>query len=487
MESWQQLLNTALLGTNRQALPTIKATGALEEALQTISNAGLDREDLLLHSGALLMNYRQAGCKTLHIEDAITHVCPEEEKRYCSQDAVSSLLEAIALGSNALTKYWLECCSKAGYILPPALLPMLMDKAVASKQLRAPLMACYGKRGEWLALLNPDWELLIPGNEMELSTDTWETGSIGQRCAVLNASRKDDPDAGLSMLIETWKQENAATRAALLECLETGLNDNDIPWLQQLTAEKSIKVKEKSWELLRQLPASDIVQQYWELVASAITLQNNHIGITDLELPLAPEIYKSGIDKLPASSMKLSDEMYQLQQLVAAVPCSFFSGLLQEDISTCVKLLSAAGFETPLLKAAIQFKETEWLTALLQQTSAFYPDVFHLAPAADLQAYAMRFVEKEGSAVILKMGESSVEWSVPLTEQIFKFIAMHPYSYNRNYFLELAHLLPTAVLKVDDKNIFGDILYNQAAWKSLRENLSQLLACKSAILHQFQF
>ncbi|NIG54944.1 DUF5691 domain-containing protein [Chitinophaga sp. Cy-1792] len=486
MESWQQLINTALLGTNRQALPPLKTAGPLTDALQLVSNTAPDREALLLQTGAILMNYRQAGCQSLYMEDTLIRVSPDEERPYCSQEAVGSLTEAIELGSNALTKYWLELCSKAGHLIPPALLPMLMDKAIAAKQLRTPLMTCYGKRGEWLALLNPDWELLIPGNEMELSTATWETGTTGQRCAVLNATRKEDPDSGLTLLMETWKQENAATRAALLECLETGLNSNDIPWLQQLTAEKSIKVKEKAWELLRLLPESDIVQQYWQLIKSSITLQNGHIGITEPELPLPADIYKSGIDKLPASAMNLTDELYQLQQLIAAVPCSFFQEYLQEDITTCVQLLSAAGFEKPLLKAAITFKETAWITALLQQTSEFYPDVFHLIAANDLQLYAMRFVEKEGSAVILKMGESSTEWSIPLTEQIFKFIAMHPYSYNRNYFLELAHLLPTAVLQTEDKNIFGDILYNQTAWKSLRDNLSALLACKSAMHHQFQ-
>ncbi|MBV7529722.1 DUF5691 domain-containing protein [Chitinophaga sp. sic0106] len=482
MEHWQQLINIALLGTGKQALPAIPADDEPGTALAVIRHdATNDREDVLLKTGAILLNYRQAGTTTLPGDHLPIHTAASETRTYCSPEAVASLQEAMDLGSNALTKHWLELCADAGYILPPALLPILMDKATGSKQLRTPLMKCCGNRGMWLAQLNPDWHLLLPGHEININTDTWETGTLPQRCEVLTQKRAADPEAALTMLMETWKQENAATRAALLECLQTELNPNDIPWLQQVTADKSGKVKEKAWELLRKLPASEIVQSYQQLVAAAINSIDGAILLTELQLPLPAIIYQSGIDKLPPSALHMSDETYQLQQLVAQVPCSFLSTHLELAPTSCVTQLAAAGMEAALLKAAINFRETDWIGYILEQTNTFYPEVFHLVPSDVLEAYAMRFAEKEGSAVILRMGTGTTTWGLAITQQIFKFIAMHPYSYNRNYFLELAHLLPVDILQTDEKNYFGDILYNQQAWKSLREKLFELIACKAAI------
>ncbi|SHM82130.1 hypothetical protein SAMN05444266_111163 [Chitinophaga jiangningensis] len=482
MELWQQIINTALLGTDKQALPPIPADDELGAALAVIRHdTGNDREDVLLKTGAVLFNYRQAGTTAMPADELLPNTAAPETRAYCSPEAVASLQEAMDLGSNALTKHWLELCADAGYLLPPAMLPLLMDKATGSKQLRAPLMKCCGNRGLWLAQLNPDWHLLLPGHEIEINADTWETGTLPQRCEALTQRRAEDPEAALTMLMETWKQENAATRAALLECLQTELNPNDIPWLQQLTADKSLKVKEKAWELLRKLPQSEIVQSYQQLVAAAINSIDGNIFISELQLPLPANIYQSGIDKLPPSALHMSDETYQLQQLVAQVPCSFLSTHLALPPATCVTQLASAGMEAALLKAAIHFNETAWISHILEQTNTFYPEVFHLAPPAVLEAYAMRFAEKEGSAVILRMGTGTTTWGLAITQQIFKFIAMHPYSYNRNYFLELAHLLPVDILHTDEKNYFGDILYNQQAWKSLKEKLFELIACKAAI------
>jgi len=486
MEHWQLLMNTALLGTGKQALPAMTARDELGTALAAIrQDAANDREDVLLKTGAVLLNYRQAGITALPADNLSAATAAPETRPYCSQEAVASLQEAMDLGSNALTKHWLELCADAGYLLPPALLPLLMDKATGSKQLRAPLMKCCGNRGFWLAQLNPDWAILLPGHGVEISAGAWETGTLPQRCEALTRKRSEDPEAALTMLMETWKQENAATRAALLECLQTELSPNDIPWLQQLTADKSLKVKEKAWELLRQLPQSEIVQSYQQLVAAAINNIDGAIIITELQLPLPANIYQSGIDKLPPSALHMSDETYQLQQLVAQVPCSFLSKHLDLPPAACVQQLAAAGMEAAMLKAAIHFKETDWIEHILEQSHTFYPEVFHLASPAKLEAYAMRFAEKEGSAVILRMGAGTTPWGLAITQQIFRFIAMHPYSYNRNYFLELAHLLPVEILHIDEKRYFGDILYNQQAWKSLKEKLFELIACKAAMQQQF--
>ncbi|MBV8251958.1 MAG: hypothetical protein JO154_05055 [Chitinophaga sp.] len=487
MESWQQLINTALLGTGRQALPELQTTAALYDALLHIRQDNEnDREEVLLKTGALLLNFRQAGMMPIVLPEATMTACLPETKPYCHPDAVPPLTQALTHGSIALTRYWMEHCANAGCIVPARVLPTLLEEAKGNRKLREPLIACYGNRGQWLANLNADWHAMLPTDTASIAEDAWTTGTLPQRCEVLTKVRETHPEEGRQLLIDTWKQENAATKAELMDCLRTGLSAADIAWLQEATTEKSLKVKEKAWKLLRRLPLSDIVQTYWQLIKTAIQAVNGQLITSDLTLPLPAEVYQSGIDKLPPSAIKMTDETYQLQQLVAHVPCSFFTTYLEEDMPTCLQWLTAAGFEESLLTAAIRFEEEAWIIAILENTNTFYPDVFHHAPAKVLEAYALRFVEKEGSSVILRMGAAKEEWGLTFTGQVFRFVAMHPYSYNMNFFLELAHLLPVAILEVDEKSYFGDILYNQQAWKNLRDKLFELIRCKATILQQFQ-
>ncbi len=486
MESWQQLINTALLGTGRQALPELQASEALYDALLHIrQDTENDREEVLLKSGALLMNFRQAGMMPLELPEATITACLPESKPYCHPDAVSSLTQVLTLGSIALTRLWMEHCANAGCIVPPRLLPILLEEAKGNRKLREPLMACYGNRGQWLAQLNPDWQALLTTDTIDIAADAWTTGTLSQRSEVLTKMRETNREEGLRMLIEIWKQENAATKAELMDCLRTGLSAADIAWLQEATTEKSLKVKEKAWKLLRRLPQSDIVQTYWQLIKTAIQAVDGQLITSDITLPLPAEVYQSGIDKLPPSAMNMTDETYQLQQLVAHVPCSFFTAYLEQDLATCLQWLTAAGFEESLLTAAIRFEEEAWIIAILENTHTFYPDVFHHAPPKVLEAYALRFVDKEGSGVILRMGAAKEEWGITFTQQVFRFIAMHPYSYNMNFFLELAHLLPVAILESDERSYFGDILYNQQAWKNLRDKLFELIRSKAAMLQHF--
>ena len=104
MQTWDQIINTALLGTDKRPLAANELPVELAEAAVLVQNNTTDKEEQFLQTAALVFNYRQCGVMPLQKEGVTIVKAAAEEKRYCSVLAMQTLNDILDSESN-------PCCS----------------------------------------------------------------------------------------------------------------------------------------------------------------------------------------------------------------------------------------------------------------------------------------------------------------------------------------------------------------------------------------
>ena len=486
---WNNIVNTALLGTGKKQLRKEDLPPALSAAADIVLyDRSLDVETQFLHLASIALNYRQSGTSPLHDAGVTPDAAPPEDNPYCSAPAWQALQTALDMGLQPLIGFWLEACAAAAQIAPPEFIPILLDMAVKEKSWRQLALTVCGKRGEWLGALNPDWAF----KRTDSVDERWQTGSLDDRKAVLADFRLEDATKGREHLQQTWAQENAATRAELLKVMGIQLSDADVPWLETLLTDKSQKVKEEVWSLLKQLPGSSIVTLYWQLLQkSIIPGQNGFFNKKSLEislqLPSDKRIADSGIQLL-SSSKSISDDAFILFQLASYVPPSWWEAHFNTDKKGVLAYFASNDFTQHFVQAlglaAIRFKDQDWLMLVLKESKEFFKDALEVLPVHEQEAYALRFFEKEPQYVIRFLSECNYEWSLPVTRELFKWIAKNPYQYNRNFFDKQVQRIPLAIAG-ELESFTPELPAYQATWKNTSEHILRLLSCKAAIIKAF--
>ncbi|HUP10613.1 MAG TPA: DUF5691 domain-containing protein, partial [Niastella sp.] len=295
MQTWDQIINTALLGTDKRPPVANDLPEALSEAAALIQQSTTDKEEQFLQLASLAFNYRQCGTMPVKNESVTIEKAGAEEKQYCSRLAMQTLKDILDSESNSLLQFWLQHCSEKERIVAPEFVPLLMNVGIQQKKLQNLVVACCGNRGEWLSRFNPEWNFSMATTDEEL----WQTGSAEQRKTVLEQLRKTDADTARNWLIKTWPQEDAGTKIEFMLLLGINIGAADIEFLESLSREKSKKVKEIAIWLLKQIPESSVVKQYQQLLQQTASAGGKGINI---QLPALDEsIFKTGIDKLSNS------------------------------------------------------------------------------------------------------------------------------------------------------------------------------------------
>lgn len=492
MESWNHIINTALLGTDKKALRKEDMDAAIAEVFDLITQGGGGKEETFLQTAALVYNYRQCGFVPLK-KEALLPLAEAEEKAYASTHAHAVLKDVMAAGSASLLLFWMKQCADKACIVAPEFIPPLFATAVKEKYLQPLATAVCGRRGEWLAGFNKDWQWGEAADEEE----RWQTGSLAQRKSVLAQTRKTDPATARGLLQQTWPQESAAAKAELLEEMLANLSDEDLPWLEEVAAEKSTKVKAVAEKLLSVLPSSNLSQRYEAAVKQSIrlTVSKGILGIgakTSLEIKLsaeAKEIFKSGVED--EKDKKVSEEGFILKQLVGRVPPRFWEEQFSMERKKIIALFAAeekyGPYTTALVKAAVRFKDLDWLRAVLAaDTETFHEDVLAVLPQEEAEGYALRFMDDEKAAgqVLQHTTAFAAEWSLPFAKAVLRFTATNPYQYHKGFYSNTAAVLPVPVVAELEKCTPKEEHLRQQ-WSNLSEHIAKLLALKLQTLKAF--
>jgi Family of unknown function (DUF5691) len=485
MERWNNIINTALLGTAKKQADNHGLNGPLQTAADTIlGNTAADKEEQFLQLASVIYNYRQSGTQPVTAAVQPVPVCAAETKACCPPAAIRVLQPVLETDSIQLLLLWLEYCTNANLLLPPAQLPVMLDKAWRNKSLRVLTAAAGGHRAEWLGQFNPDWNF---SRVAETPEERWENGATAQRVEALKEIRATDPAMALTWLQQTWPKESATVKAELLTVLEQPPLATDITWLESLLSEKSKQVKEILIRLLKKLPGSSLHEQYWQIVAGAIQAQEDgHVVVALPELK-DDRIFQSGIEKL-SNDKKISDDTHILYQLISLVHPSrwenHFGRTPAEVVSLFLRYEALQPFVPALVQAITWFEDQQWATTFMQHSETFYIDIIPMLPTDQQQQLSEQFFDQYPETIIKYASNNPAEWSVALCTKIMRYAATQPYTYNQLFMNNVIRQIPVAISATLD-NIVPAESYHVGYWNNIKVHLGRLLQAKSQLPGSF--
>lgn len=492
MQTWNNLVNNALLGTAKKQPSRQELPPELQPAWDAVTATQPAPADLLLQVASITSAYRQNGLMPLAGGEGEIAIAPAETQPYCGAFAMSVLHDVLAEESQPLLHYWLIQCAAKQQLVWPEYVPELLEAAVQYKEVRHLATQCCGERGQWLAGLHAGWDFA----QTQDAATRWQTGNLDQRLQVLTEQRTVNAAQGRELLQETWNQENAATRAALLAIMETGLSKKDLPWLETLVNDKSQKVREEAVHLLGLIPESPLVLQYWNVLQQAVTLHKGRTvlgigGKKTIQIALPPDadpgIYKHGIQKL-SNQKEFTDDEYIVYQLMEAVPPVHWEDAFEADPADIIGWLEAdkkqKKFVKALAAAALRFKDQRWIEALAMHATTFYIETLAFLPEALQDKYAVTAFEADPEATLRIVGNYARKWPLDLARAIFSLTAKQPYQYSKNFYQLHIRRIPESIATELDK-LGPQDGYNIHLWTNTAQYIQKLITIKANTIKAF--
>lgn len=483
-----------MIGTDKKPLVMEEMPGLLAEAVSVIdTNPSKQKEEKFLQLAALIYNYNQCGSLPLHAAAPMSE-SPAEELEYCDTAAVNVLKEILNEGIGSLLEFWLQLCYNKRLIVQSEIVPNLLMVAAHTIALRPLISFCCGKRGEWLGTFNSDWNF-VSGESDE---DTWQTGTLELRKEVLRRTRTTDITKTREWLQQCWPQEDANTKTALLEVIAVNLNEDDIPFLKSLSAEKSKKVKDAALKLLKQIPGSDVVQLYQKVLSESLSIKKEKVLLglknkTVLQYRLPKEVdeklYSTGIDRI-SSSKEITDDEYVVLQLMASVPPSFLEqlfGMAPGEVIEVLQKDESARRTLPAVRhAIIRFSDTTWAEQFIIHARDLAVDIVALlSNEQQKDAYCVRFFNQDPEQVIPVASNFAGEWSPDLARNILRFAATNPYKYDRQFFIRNINRVPVNVA-VELEQFTPQEEHFKVPWSKMSELIRKLIAIKINSIKAFE-
>ncbi|MFJ9730199.1 DUF5691 domain-containing protein [Streptomyces sp. NPDC101171] len=482
--SWEELVTTALLGTDRRQPPA----GA----------AGREAPVALLDAAAVATVRRRAGLRPGRAARR-PEPAPEDPRPALPAAAARRLATLLADRSGGagggrrgsspdlmeLLPQWLAAAGAHGYAAPAQALPALLDAARGRTDLRPAALAFAGPRALWLARLNPDWRFALraaPGGgtalpdagDGEAVRRLWQEGLFAERVALLGALRAATPALARELLEETWPTERAEDRLMFLDSLRAGLSIDDEPFLEQALGDRSRNVRATAAELLSSLPGSALARRMAGRAAACVAVDRTAASPTlVVEAPheCDPGMERDGVAAKPPTGR--GERSWWLSQLVEAAPLETWPGRLGgRTPEQIVALPVADGWQGELhaawCRAAVRQRDAEWSRVLLGSPSAPEaggPGAVSLAERAKLLAaldageraeWVAGFIATHGlSEAFQLLGVCAVPWAAPLGRAVVDALDIardagsYPWSFSGVMGLAERCLDPAEVTRLD--------------------------------------
>ncbi|MGW2815178.1 DUF5691 domain-containing protein [Streptomyces sp. NPDC001415] len=378
--SWEELVTSALLGTDRRP-----AAGKPGELLDAAATQTLRRRAGLVPAAA--------GERPKAAPPDERPALPEAARRRLAMLLADRSAPAHAGGRRGsapdlgeLLPQWLAIANERGLRAPAALLPTLLDAARARTDLRPQALTFAGPRGLWLARLNPEWRFALRGasgsatlpdpGDAESVRLLWDEGLFAERVALLGAVRAYDAEAGRALLAATWATERAEDRLMFLDSLREGLSAADEPFLERALADRSRNVRSTAAELLSALPGSALAGRMAQRATTCVSLDRTGEGpLISVEAPHECDaaMQRDGVAPRPPAGR--GERSWWLGQLVESAPLDTWRARLGGRTARDIVVLPVAdGWRDELhaawCRAAVRQRDAEWSRALLGTPSA---------------------------------------------------------------------------------------------------------------------
>ncbi|MER5553139.1 DUF5691 domain-containing protein [Streptomyces sp. NPDC002793] len=447
--SWEELVTSALLGTDRRPLrPEVGASGAAAGPAALLGTAAVHT----VRRRAALRPATGAGLPVPAPADPRPPLPAAARRRLAQLLADRSAppsggRRGTAPDLTELIPQWLASAGAHGYRAPSELLPALLDAARARTDLRPHVLTFAGPRGLWLAALNPEWRFALRASsrgaqqpqtaDPEAVRRLWAEGLFAERVALLGAVRGRDPDAARSLLATTWSTERAEDRLMFLDSLRSGLCGADEAFLEEALADRSRNVRSTAAELLSALPGSALARRMADRATSCVNPDRTG-GAESIAVEAPHEcdaaMQRDGVVPVPPSGR--GERSWWLGQLVEATPLGAwherFGGRTAQELVTLPVADGWAGeLHAAWCRAAVRQRNPDWARALLGAPStppANGPGTASLAERSQLLAtlppperalWVAGFIAAHGlSEAFQLLGVCSVPWDGPLGRSV---------------------------------------------------------------------
>ncbi|MEW2621090.1 DUF5691 domain-containing protein [Streptomyces sp. NPDC048106] len=443
VNDWEDLVTTALLGTDRR--PPARLAPGRPAPLA------------LLDAAAEATVRRRAGLRAARAARRPERA-PADPRPALPAAAAGRLAALLADRSGGtgggrrgsspdlmeLLPQWLAAANAYGYAAPAQALPALLDAARGRTDLRPAALTFAGPRALWLARFNPDWRFALrsaPGGgaalpdpgDAEAIRRLWEEGLFAERVALLGALRARTPAHARELLAATWPTERAEDRLMFLDSLRSGLSAADEPFLEKALGDRSRNVRATAAELLSALPGSALAARMAVRATACVALDRTEDApVIAVEAPheCDPGMERDGVVATPPAGR--GERSWWLGQLVEAAPLGTWPRRLGgRGAQEIVALPVADGWQGELhaawCRAAVRQRDAEWSRALLGSPSAPEaggPGAVSLAERAKLLAalepaeraeWVAGFIAAHGlSEAFQLLGVCAVPWAAPL-------------------------------------------------------------------------
>lgn len=449
----QELIKSAMIGTSKY-VPT-SVPPVLQEANEKIQAASEDREDAFLQLTAAYLLMEEAG-KTLRTSSFSMPTALPETRSFISAEASNYLQQFIRAKEEVLIDYFIFRCNTQNKVVLPALLPELLTRAADKKPKRAQTLQACGTRGAWLAGINPQWQHLQAPAEDQV----WETGTWEQRKVYFQEIRQNTPELALRLLEASLQEEIASNRAELLGLLQVGLSLPDEVFLKAQLTDKSTKVKQVVYELLKSLPGSGLYQELEAFVKTTLTIKEERVLLIakkkvlhiNREANLPETLAAAGIEKV-SSQKGVEDVDYWLAQAIAYLHPNIWQAAYQLSLKEVVQLFAshkAQKLWTPsLVQSAVRYSHRELAHALLEADTV---NALELLPVLPLQE-RFKSVDKITAQqahqyLFLLLDESYTLLPANVCTGLLQQLLQQPYSLSQQDYLRWALQMPASLLPV---------------------------------------
>jgi hypothetical protein len=376
---WNDLVNAALLGTERRPYAPPVLTGPLGASLASARDQ--PPEAALLAAAATLALYRRAGSQPASLPVQQPTPAPAGDLPLCSAAAGRQLALMLTGHHVEALPEWLAQLARAGKRVTSEYLPALLELARSRVELRPAIAAVLGRRGKWLAAQNPDWAPLVFALPETLEAvdlaATWETADRAARLALLRHLRAQPTLRQLSLILlaATWSEESADDRATFVQALADGLSLEDEAFLETTLDDSAKGVRLAAAELLARLPASQLAGRMVERLRPLVLFERGWFRVQRLQLePPArcdSAMQRDGIEPKPRGQR--GERAWWLLQLVAAAPLDFWTRTMEASPAECLQLAAATEWRSLLVDG--------WSQAVARQSATATPGVAGWAEA----------------------------------------------------------------------------------------------------------
>lgn len=454
---WEQIIHTALLGTDKLSFDDKLLPETLQQTLGSFPSD--DKEGHFLKMAALVHFYQQSG----KIPPRFTGTLPtvfEEETHVLAPPKLSALLQEIievhTYYRNHLLDLWFDKLIANDQLIQPAqLVSLVMLESALPQKFRPKILKVIGKKGLQILAYKTNiesWQTLPD----EL---VWQEGKLSERRVFFNNLRQTNPQKAIELLQTTWTQESLGDKKAFLEVIEASFQPSDIAFLEDTYSEFQFTPKERKGQkecraiiarlLLRDSNSAFFQQTQQSLLPYFETEKGKGLlslafGLKtiSLKLPSSDDAFWNtetmlssyGFEAAPDAAIFPTNALYWLACLIETLPFEFWTTHLAKNLEESLQYFLSEPFivkiekqnrailKISLITNAQKFKNIALAEALLKVVDFNeQPSLLTILPASFCESYLIQQKQALNLAWLEAcFGHSSTKWSIEFSHHILQ-------------------------------------------------------------------